>query len=44
MSFGVGVLLYIAGTILVAVCLTAIPGPGGEGAAPGGAGHGHGGH
>jgi hypothetical protein len=44
MSFGVGVLLYIAGTILVAVCLTAIPGPGGGGGTPSGAGHGHGGH
>jgi hypothetical protein len=44
MSFGVGVLVYIAGTVLVAVCLTAIPGPGGEGGAAGAAGHGHGGH
>jgi hypothetical protein len=46
MSFGLGLLLYILGSILVAVCLTAIPGPGGSGvAAPGhDQGPGHGAH
>jgi hypothetical protein len=43
MSFGVGLILYIAGTALVALCLMAIPGRGG--AAPAqehGGDHGHG--
>ena len=45
MSFGVGLLCYILGSILVGVCLVAIPGPGGGEAAPGPEhGQGHGSH
>jgi hypothetical protein len=44
MSFGAGLLLYVVGSIVVAICLVAIPGPGGAGGAPGGPSHGHGGH
>ncbi|HXP31027.1 MAG TPA: hypothetical protein VN832_08050 [Stellaceae bacterium] len=39
MSFGLGLLCYILGSILVGVCLVAIPGPGGGEAGPE---HGHG--
>ena len=53
MGFGFGVILFLAGTALVALCLEAIPSPSGEmqGGDPAGhghshdpAGHGHGGH
>ena len=33
MSFGVGLILYIAGSILVGICLWCIPGKGGAPAA-----------
>jgi hypothetical protein len=45
MSFVFGVVAFVLGSALVAVCLFAIPGP--EGEAPPeahGHGHGHGGH
>ena len=43
MAFLMGVVAFLLGTVLVAVCLVAIPGPGGEEeAAP--PSHGHGGH
>lgn len=43
MSFGVGLIVFILGSIAVAVCLFAIPGPGG-GTAGEAQDHGHGGH
>jgi hypothetical protein len=43
MSFGIGVICYIVGSILVGICIVAIPGPGGEAAEEQG-GHGHGAH
>jgi hypothetical protein len=44
MSFLTGLVIFILGSVLVAVCLVAIPG-GGAAAAPGEGGHGHhGGH
>lgn len=42
MSFGLSVIAFIAGTLVVALCIAAIPGPGGAAASPGDAGHGHG--
>jgi hypothetical protein len=39
MSFGLGVLIYILGSILLAVCIVAIPGRSGEAHAE--APHGH---
>jgi hypothetical protein len=44
MGFLFGVVSFVLGTALVAVCLLAIPGPEGAGPAPDAAGHGHGGH
>ena len=45
MSFVMGFVAFVLGSVLVGVCLEAIPGPGGEGAsAPPDHGHGHGGH
>jgi hypothetical protein len=44
MDFGLGVILFLAGSALVALCLVAIPGPAGEGTAHDAAPHGHGGH
>jgi hypothetical protein len=41
-SFGVGLICYVLGTVAVAICLLAIPGRGGAVAAP--SEHGHGGH
>jgi hypothetical protein len=44
MSFATGIIIFILGTALVALCLGAIPGPGGA-APPAGGDHGHhGGH
>ena len=43
MSFLMGVVFFILGSLLVVICLAAIPGQGGEqGKAP--PAHGHGGH
>jgi hypothetical protein len=42
MAFLMGVVAFILGSALVAVCLVAIPGPDGEKPAP--PAHGHGGH
>jgi len=44
LSFGVGFILYVLGSLAVAVCLVAVSGP--PGAAPPAPdhGHGHGGH
>jgi hypothetical protein len=42
MSFLLGLILFILGSVLVAVCLVAIPGPGG--AAPAQQAHGHDAH
>jgi len=39
MSFTLGVILFILGSALIALCLAAIPGP--PGAAPAQPGHGH---
>jgi hypothetical protein len=44
MEFLAGVVLFIAGSIAVAVCLTAIPGPAGAAGASPPAAHGHGAH
>jgi len=48
MAFVFGVVSFVLGAALVAVCLFAIPGPptegGGEPADAAGHGHGHGGH
>lgn len=50
MAFGLDFILFVLGSILVAVCIVAVDGPGGErpaGAAPGHGGdaaHGHGSH
>ena len=45
MSFIVGLILFILGSVLVAVCLVAIPGPGSAAAAQQGHGHdAHGAH
>lgn len=44
MPFGLGVLFFVLGSVLVAVCLVAIPGPPGEAPGPFGHGHDHGGH
>jgi hypothetical protein len=44
MAFVFGVVSFILGTALVAVCLVAIPGPGGAAGEPEAGGHGHGGH
>ncbi|HUH85503.1 MAG TPA: hypothetical protein VLX85_12915 [Stellaceae bacterium] len=48
MAFVFGVVTFVLGATLVAVCLFAIPGPpaegGGEQADAAGHGHGHGGH
>jgi hypothetical protein len=30
MSFGIGLLCYVLGSVAVAICLWSIPGPGGE--------------
>ena len=43
MEFGFGVILFIAGSVLVGLCLLAIPGPA-SGEVPTQTGHGHGGH
>jgi hypothetical protein len=42
LSFGVGLVCYVLGTVAIAVCLLAIPGRGGTAPAP--PEHGHGGH
>jgi len=44
MAFVFGVVSFILGTALVAVCLLAIPGPEGASAEHEAGGHGHGGH
>ena len=46
MEFVLGVVTFILGSVLVAVCLVAIPGPPGEGGAAAAAppAHGHGSH
>ena len=44
MNFGVGLILFILGSIAVAVCLFAIPGAGGAAPPPADHSHGHGGH
>lgn len=44
MTFALGVVLFIAGSVLIALCLTAIPGPPGaeaQGHAPHGHDHAH---
>jgi len=43
MAFLMGLVAFILGTVLVAVCLVAIPGPDGE-QPPAPPAHGHGGH
>jgi hypothetical protein len=43
LSFGLGLVAYILGSVLIALCLWCIPGRGGA-AAPPPADHGHGGH
>jgi tetrahydromethanopterin S-methyltransferase subunit D len=44
MSFGLGLVLYILGSVLIGICLWCIPASGGAPAAPAGDQHGHGGH
>jgi len=43
LSFGLGVICFVLGSVAIAICIAAIPGrPGAAPAAP--ADHGHGGH
>jgi hypothetical protein len=44
MAFVFGVVSFVLGTALIAVCLLAIPGPDGGVGEPEAGGHGHGGH
>ena len=45
MAFLFGVVTFVLGSVLIGICLFAIPGPGGQQPASGGGhGHGHGGH
>ncbi len=44
MEFLLGVVIFAAGSILIGLCIVAIPGPGGTEERPAASGHGHGGH
>ena len=44
MTFGLGLVLYILGSVLIGICLWCIPGSGGAQPAPPAGQHGHGGH